>query len=107
MNLTTGLGAALLLALLALTACDGDDDTNITSAGVQRNAQLRAEAEQHCPPAALEECAERYVELSQNLFETALCVNAAGDWYFETPLGDVGDDCSIREARIVAIVGAD
>lgn len=92
---------------MAAVACGGDDDTPTTLTNGQGDAELRAEAEQYCPPAALDECSERYVELSKNLFETALCVNDAGDWYFETPLGDVGDDCSIREAMVVAIVGGE
>jgi hypothetical protein len=96
----------VLALLAAAAACGGDDDGSTTTDG-QGEAQLRSEAEQHCPPDDLEDCTERYIELSQNLFETALCVNAAGDWYFETPLGDVGDDCSIREAQIVAIVGGE
>jgi hypothetical protein len=103
----TGLAAPVVLALLAAAAACGGDDDGPTFTAAQGDAQLRAEAEEYCPPDGREECTERYIELSQNLFETALCVNDAGDWYFETPLGDRGEPCSIRGATIVAIVGGD
>jgi hypothetical protein len=86
-----------------------DDETvnEATAAAEEREAAFRAEARGLCPADSLEACAESYVKFAVRSEQAALCVNAAGHWFFEDPRGSVGKACSAADAVIVAIVGGE